>query len=379
MQSHLTRAWVEIDLGALLRNGARIAAHTGSRLLPMVKADAYGLGAVRVACALQELDPWGFGVATIAEGDELRRAGIERPIVVFTPVLPDDFDAARRARLTPALGDAASIRVWQRSGLPWQLAIDTGMNRAGVSWRAASALHDVVAAAPPQGVFTHFHSAERDDGTRQEQERRFADVVAALPVRPEMVHAENSPAAARRGADYHRRWTVARPGVFLYGVGFGADADIAPDPVVAVRARVVDLRVIEPGDTVSYGATFVAERRTRVATLAIGYADGYRRAFSNCGTVLVRGRRARVVGNVTMDMTMIDVTDLSCEVGDVATLVGGEGTELLTIADVAASGGLSPYEMLTGLRGRLPRRYVNEARMEDRAERAQSAGDSRSS
>jgi alanine racemase len=366
MQSPLTRAWVEIDLGALLRNGARIAAHTGSRLLPMVKADAYGLGAVRIACALQELDPWGFGVATVMEGDELRRAGIDLPIVVFTPILAEDFDAARRARLTPALGDADSIRAWQRSGLPWQLAIDTGMNRAGVSWRDVRSLHDVIAATPPQGVFTHFHSAELADGTRREQEKRFAEVVAALPVRPEMVHAENSPAVARRGADYHTQWTVARPGIFLYGVGFGADADVVPDPVVSVRARVVDLRVIDVGDTVSYGATFVAKRPTRIATLAIGYADGYRRAFSNCGTVLVRGQRTPVAGTVTMDMTMIDVTDLSCEVGDVATLVGGDGKELLTIADVAAGGGISPYELLTGLRSRLPRRERNARATRDR-------------
>jgi alanine racemase len=209
-------------------------------------------------------------------------------------------------------------------------------------------------------VFTHFHSAERNDGSRREQEKRFEGVLAALPVRPEMVHAENSPAAANRGAGYHARWTIARPGIFLYGVGFGDDAEMAPEPVVALRARVVDLRTLEAGDTVSYGATFRAERPTRVATLAIGYADGYRRALSNIGTVLVRGRRARVVGNVTMDMTMVDVTEIDCEVGDVATLLGRDGDELLTIADIADAGGVSPYELLTGLRSRLPRRYVHE-------------------
>jgi alanine racemase len=361
MQSQLTRAWVEIDLGALLRNGARIAEHTDSRLLPMVKADAYGLGAVRVACALQELDPWGFGVATVAEGDELRRAGFDQPIMVFTPLLREEFDAVRRARLTPTLGDAESIRVWRRTGLPWHLAVDTGMNRAGISWREVQSLHEVLAAAPPQGVFTHFHSAELGDGSRLEQEARFEEVLASLPVRPEMVHAENSPAAAHRGSTYHKRWTVARPGVFLYGVGFGDGADITPEPVVAVRARVVDRRWVEPGDSVSYGATFRANRRSRIATLAIGYADGYRRVFSNCGTVLVRGNRAAVVGNVTMDMTMVDATEIDCEVGDVATLLGSDGDATLTIAEVAAAGSLSPYELLTGLRARMPRRYLTEA------------------
>ena len=365
MQSQLTRAWVEIDLGALLQNGARVAAHTGSRLLPMVKADAYGLGAVRVACALQELDPWGFGVATVLEGDELRRAGVERPIIVFTPLLVEDFDAARRARLTPALGDARAIRIWQRYRLPWHLAIDTGMNRAGVSWREVGALHELIAAAPPQGVFTHYHSAERDDGSRRDQEERFTKVLDALPVQPEMVHAENSPAASRR-RNSPARWTIARPGVFLYGVGFGDGAAIAPEPVVTLRARVVDLRTIEPGDTVSYGATFRADRPTRIATLAIGYADGYRRALSNIGTVLIRGKKTRVTGNVTMDMTMCDVTNVDCELGDVATLVGRDGGELLTVEDVAAMGGLSPYELLTGLRSRLPRRYVHASDPDER-------------
>jgi alanine racemase len=361
MQSLLTRAWVEIDLGALLRNGARVAEFSSARLLPMVKADAYGLGATRVACALRELDPWGFGVATVAEGDELRRAGIDRPIIVFTPLLIEEFDAARRARLTPTLGTHDAIREWSRTGLPWHLAVDTGMNRAGVSWRDVATLHAAIAAAPPQGVFTHFHSAERGDGSREEQEKRFNAILADLPVQPEMIHAENSPAVVRRGAGAGERWTVARPGIFLYGVGSGDGEQIVPDPVVSLRARVVDVRTIEAGDTVSYGATFRAETPRRIATLAIGYADGYRRALSNIGTVLVRGRRARVAGLVTMDMTMIDVSDVSCEIGDVATLIGADGSDQITVAEVAAPASLSPYEVLTGLRSRLPRRYLNDS------------------
>ena len=360
MPSHLTRAWVEIDLGALLRNGARVAELSSARLLPMVKADAYGLGATRVACALQDLDPWGFGVATVGEGDELRRAGIERPIIVFTPLLVEEFDAVRRARLTPSLGSVEAIREWGRTGLPWHLAVDTGMNRAGVSWRGVAQLHDVIAAWPPQGVFTHFHSAERGDGSREEQERRFAKVVGELPVRPEMIHAENSPAVVRPGVHAKGHWTVARPGIFLYGVGSGDEAEIEPEAVVSVRARVVELRTIEAGDTVSYGGTFRADAPRRIATLAVGYADGYRRALSNIGTVLVRGQRARVAGLVTMDMTMIDVTDLACEVSDVATLIGRDGEDELTVATVAETASLSPYELLTGLRSRLPRRYIND-------------------
>jgi alanine racemase len=321
----------------------------------MVKADAYGLGAVRVARALERLDPWGFGVATIAEGEELRYAAITRPIVVFTPLLVDDFDGAIRATLIPTLGDATAISRWHETGLPWHLAIDTGMSRAGIPWNRVRDLHDVLRTAPPQGAFTHFHSAERNDASRTEQERRFDEAIAAMPERPALLHAENSPAIEHRGPS---PWSLARPGIFLYGVGSGNAPMIEPDPVVAVHARIVDLRMVPAGDTVSYGGTFRAESNCRIATLAIGYADGYRRALSNRGSVLIRGKRAPVTGVVTMDMTMVDVTDIPCEIGDIATLIGEDGDDRIDVAEVAAVGELSPYEVLTGLRGRLPHRYL---------------------
>ncbi|HVX38136.1 MAG TPA: alanine racemase, partial [Gemmatimonadaceae bacterium] len=215
MHSLIRRAWVEIDLGALLRNGAKIAAHSGVPLLPMVKADAYGLGAVRVARALERLQPWGFGVATIVEGEELRAAGITRPIVVFTPLLTEEFDAAIRANLTPTLGDRVSIERWSVYKRPWQLSIDTGMSRAGIPWNRVDELRDLLPMCPPEGVFTHFHSAELTDASREQQERRFADALAKLPVRVPMVHAENGAAVEHRGGS---RWSVVRPGIFLYGV-----------------------------------------------------------------------------------------------------------------------------------------------------------------
>ena len=134
MHSLMRRAWVDVDLGALLRNGTALATRANVPLLPMVKADAYGLGAERVSRTLERLDPWGFGVATVAEAEELRAIAVTRPIVIFTPILPGDFDAAIRANLTPSLSDAASITRWTQTGRPWQLAIDTGMSRAGIRW-----------------------------------------------------------------------------------------------------------------------------------------------------------------------------------------------------------------------------------------------------
>src|SRR5215831_1192792 len=340
------RAWVDVDLGALLQNGTAYAARAGVPLLPMVKADAYGLGAVPVARALERLDPWGFGVATVAEGEELRQSGMTRPIVVFTPLLVDDLGAAAKAGLTPTLGARETIARWRDTGRPWQLAIDTGMSRAGIQWNELGSIADLVEAFPPEGAFTHFHSADVADESRATQEERFTRAIATLPVRPTMLHAENSSAVERRGQS---PWTVARPGIFLYGVGIGVESGLTPCHVATVHARVVDLRVIEDGETVSYGATYRALGRRRIATLGIGYADGYRRILGNHAVALVGGRRAPVVGVVTMDMTMLDVTDVPCEMGDVATLIGRDGDDELTVSDLARFGGLSPYEVLTGL------------------------------
>ncbi|MDB4884895.1 MAG: Alanine racemase [Gemmatimonadetes bacterium] len=350
----MTRAWVEIDLGAMCRNGAAVAARAGVPLLPMVKADAYGLGALRAALALDALDPWGFGVATVTEGDELRRGGITRPIIVFTPILRNEIDALRRADLTPALGDPAVIESWTRTGRPWHLQVDTGMGRAGMRWDQVAEYRELFARSRPEGVFTHFHSAELDDASRDEQEARFDAAIAALPERPPLVHAENGPAVERRAPS---RWSLCRPGIFLYGVpGFDGGA-ITPEPVAAIRARIVELRTVEDGETVSYDATWRAEGRRRIATVPVGYADGYRRGLSSRGTALLSGARIPVAGRVTMDMTMFDVTDTDAALGDLVTLLGQDRDDLITVGDLAAAAELSPYELLTGLRLRLPRRY----------------------
>src|SRR5687767_5425815 len=161
MQDSEKRAWVEIDLGALQRNAAAIAHRARAPLLPMIKADAYGLGAIPVARVLEPLDPWGYGVATILEGLELRAAGIARPILVFTPLGSDELRDVRAAGLTPTLARAEIIERWRsEGGGAWHLAIDTGMSRAGVRWDQIGELSGAIAACPPEGAYTHFHSAE---------------------------------------------------------------------------------------------------------------------------------------------------------------------------------------------------------------------------
>jgi alanine racemase len=358
MKSGQRRAWVDIDLGALQRNALAIAARAGVPLLPMVKADAYGLGAVAVARALESVEPWGYGVATVEEGAELRDAGIDRRIMVFTPLDRDEMHDARALSLIPALSRADSIAWWSEPGnAPWHLAIDTGMSRAGVRWDEVHALGDALRAAPPEGAFTHFHSADRGDGSLEVQEQHFRDAVSALPRRPAVLHTENGAAIERRGRS---PWDIARPGIFLYGVGCGGA--IAPEPVVHLRAHIADIRTLRDGETVSYHASYRAVGTRTIATLSIGYADGVRRALSNRGSAIIRGRLVPIAGIVTMDMTMLDVTDVpGCTIGDVATLIGTDDAATLDIGAVAQIADLSPYELLTGLRGRLHRQYRGAA------------------
>ena len=348
----MTRAWVEVDLGALRRNGAAVAARAGVPLLPMIKADAYGLGALHVALALEELSPWGFGVASATEGEELRRGGITRPIVVFTPILRTEIDALRRADLTPALGDPAVIESWARTGRDWHLQIDTGMSRAGMRWDEVAENRALLERTRPTGVFTHFHSADLENDSRDQQEARFDEALALLPQRPALVHAENGPAVEARAPS---RWSLCRPGIFLYGVATRAHSPLMPEPVASVRARIVEIRTIHEGDTVSYGATWRAPGVRRIATVPVGYADGYRRSLGNRGVALLAGRRIHVVGRVTMDMTMLDVTDTDAALGDVITLLGRDGGDVITVSELAGLGEISPYELLTGLHQRLPR------------------------
>lgn len=349
----MRRAWVDVDLDALRRNALALARRAQAPLLPMVKADAYGLGAVAVARALELLDPWGFGVATLDEAEELRSAGIERRIMIFTPILGGDVEDAMRLRVTPTFGSTEMIMAWHEAGGgAWHLAIETGMHRAGVEWWRVGEVLDAVRASPPEGAFTHFHSADIDDATLDLQEARFREAVACLPDRPRYLHAENSPAIARRAPS---PWDLTRPGVSLYGVGGTVWSGFSPEPVAHLRARVVDLHDVREGESVSYNATWRATGPRRVATLAIGYADGYRRLFANRGEAIVRGRRVPVVGRVTMDMTMVDVTGIDCRCGDVATLLGRADAEHIDINEVAERVDILAYELLVGLKLRAPR------------------------
>ncbi|MES2307113.1 MAG: alanine racemase [Gemmatimonadota bacterium] len=347
------RAWVDVDLDSLVRNARSYAARVGVPLLPMVKADGYGLGAVAVARALAEIEPWGYGVATVDEARELYVNGILRPIVIFSPLVPEMIEYVNAVAARPVIGDLDSLRAWLAQGSgPFHLEIDTGMARAGIRWDDAAMLGEarnlLAEASGWEGVFTHFHSAERNSAATGQQWLRLQGCIDALGRRPPLVHAANS-AAGATGKPYSG--DLARPGIHLYG---GRISGFDSIRVAALRARVVAVRRLAAGDTVSYEATWGVPNATTIATLAIGYADGLSRRLSNGGACELLGHRLRIVGRVTMDHVMIDAGDLPVAIGDVATIFGG----IVTLDEQAALAGTISYELLTALGSRLPRRYL---------------------
>ena len=344
---------LDVDLDALLRNARDYAGRVGVPLLPMVKADGYGLGAVPVARALAALGPFGFGVASLGEAVALRQGGIDRPIVAFQPMLPAAAADFEGAGVRPVIGSLEALDAWvARSEAPFHVEIDAGMGRSGFRWhdadRIAALIERLRSTAGLEGVFTHFSTAE-DPAITAEEWDRFQRVVTALPIRPRLIHAANSAAAQwnRYGGD------LARPGIFLYG---GRAGTLVPEPVATLRGVVHAVRPIRAGDPVSYGRTRLADRDGEVATIGLGYADGVPRALGNTGQVSIQGRSYEIAGRVTMDMTMVVTAAGTVRVGDVATFFGRE----IDLDRQAERAGTISYELLTSVGPRVARRYGDE-------------------
>ncbi|MDI3299526.1 MAG: alanine racemase [Bacillota bacterium] len=371
--------WVEVDL-ASLRHNARVIARRAAprRWWAVVKANGYGHGAREVARVAAGEGALGLCVATPGEALELREAGFELPVLILGWTPPEAVEALVEAgvRLTvfdlrgAELASRAARRLGRTARL--HLKVDTGMTRLGFDAAsgperlAASAEEAARAAAlegvEVEGVFSHLASAESDPEYSRQQVEAFARFLAALAergVRPPRVHLGNTggllyvPEA--RAYDY-------RVGIGLYGydpAGGNRGFEQGLRPALRWRARIAQVRELPAGRRVSYGGTFVTGRPSRLATLPVGYADGLHRALSGRGTVLVRGRRAPIVGRVCMDQVIVDVTGLpGVEAGDVATLIGEEGGERLTADDMAEAAGTISYEVLTSISARVPRRLV---------------------
>ena len=342
----------------------------GQQVLAVVKAGAYGHGAVEIAKRLLRLGADMLGVALVEEGRELREAGIDAPILVMGATFPEQAEAMVSLKLTPAIyslpvAQALSDAAYQRrTTINVHVKIDTGMGRIGTAPEDAP---DLIASLKKlrnisvQGLMTHFADADlRDKQFALKQMDRFEALLKALEavkIKVPVRHAANSAAVL----DFHRAFfTMVRPGLMLYGYNpLEAGARCADlRPVLSLLTRIVFLKKVPAGVPISYGRTFTTKRASTIATLPIGYADGYGRGLSNKGEALVRGARVPVVGRVCMDMCMIDVTDVpAVREGDDVVLIGSQGSERITADDIAAKIGTIAYEVLCGISSRVPRIY----------------------
>jgi len=363
----LRPAWVDVDLDALEGNLAAIRrVAPGMRALAVVKADAYGHGAVAVSRALERAGVEWLGVALLEEGAELRRAGVEVPILVLGTARPTKIALYRRYRLTPTISSLAELALWREWAAgevvpqPVHLKVDTGMGRLGLGVGEVPAALAALRGEPRlrlAGLLSHFAEADDPASPRNAaQEERFAAVLAQLAPGERdgiEVHMANSAAALSRSS---AQLTLVRLGIALYGLDPLARArDLVP--VMAVAASIVQVREVPAGTPLSYGGRTVTRRRSRIAVVPVGYADGYAWRLTGSAEALVRGRRVPVAGSVTMDMTLLDVTDTGGEVGEEVVLLGRQGSEEVSAAELARRAGTISWEILCHLGLRLPRRY----------------------
>lgn len=350
---------LRVDLSAIAHNSRVLKDTVGEkvRMMAVVKANAYGHGLVPVAkTALMNGASW-LGVAVPEEGRKLRQAGVSAPILVLGNVNPEGVDIAAGYGLTQTVFDLPGVALLARSGrdIDVHLKIDTGMNRIGARTEAeVKTVLEALKNAPNlhlTGAFTHFADADNpDDAFSRQQFDRFQRLCALLPDGL-LLHAAASDASLRFP---WARLDMVREGIALYGCIEGYE-DLALRPAMRLETRVAYIKEIAAGDTVGYGRAFTAERAMRVATLPIGYGDGYPRACSGKASVLLHGQRCRVLGRVCMDQLMVDVSDLpEIHQGDTAVLMGRQGDQEITAAELARWAGTISYEILLSPHARVP-------------------------
>ena len=368
----LTRPTVaEIDLKALAYNLNGVRRKIGRRVAVMgvVKANAYGHGIVEVARFLEGEKIDYFGVANPEEGVVLREAGMAAPIHVFT--LPSKLQASLFGPydLEPTVCSQYEATLLntqaQRAGktIPLHLKIDTGMNRIGIEWKELSKLLGVLGKLRHleiKGVYTHFAMADvRDKSFSKLQLAEFHQALEVLHkegVSTEFIHCAGSAGILDLPESY---FSMVRPGIMLYGYYPSCETSesVSLKPVLSLKSRVSLVKWIDPGESVSYGRRHIAKRKTKIATLPLGYADGYMRALTGRSTVLIGNGRFPTAGTICMDQLMVDVGSADVRVGDEAVLIGQQRRERITAWDLAATLGTIPYEICTNISSRVPRIY----------------------
>lgn len=367
----------EIDLAALRHNYYQVkkAVPAGSGLLAVVKADAYGHGFMDISRELEALGVTAFGVAFLAEGIQLRKSGIDRPILLLGGIYPGQEKKCVGFNISTAVFsldqarvlDDAARKLYRKAKI--HLKVDTGMGRLGIRHGEAAAFFRELKGLKNlelEGIFSHFASADELDDEGSGYTARQAEIFAAVlqeatrqGFAPTFVHIANSAAAFSRDFPF---CNLARPGIVLYGALPSADfqGKINVKPVMRLKSRIAMLKWVEPGTSISYARRYVAGKKTLVASVPVGYADGYCRALTNKGEALVRGERARVAGTVCMDWIMLDVTDIAgVAVGDEVTLLGCDNQgNCIHAEELAAWSGTIAYEIFCGISKRVPRVYI---------------------
>jgi alanine racemase len=360
--------FVEVDLDAI-RHNVRLLKPEQAELLAVVKADGYGHGAAEVARAALSAGATRLGVALVEEGLALRESGIEAPILVLTELPAGSEKDALAGGLTPSVytqdGVAAVAEASGALGRPAavHLKVDTGMHRVGVwppSATGAVARTVLDAGLELDALWTHFAAAEEDDASTREQLRLLLEVRDALAsdgIRPRLLHAANS-AATIRFPETHL--DLVRPGAAMYGLdpGGGVGPAFGLKPALTLRSAVAMVKRVDAGERLSYGWRYTLARPATVATVPIGYADGYPRGLSSKADVLIRGKRRRVAGTVTMDQIVVDCGGDEISVGDEVVLLGAQGTERITAEELAAHVGSIGYEIVAAIGERVPRVHL---------------------
>ncbi len=364
-----------VDLGALARNLEQVRRRLDAicQIIAVVKADAYGHGAVRVVRTLESLGISRFGVATLDEGIALREAGVRSHILLMGALFPEQFSDVIAHDLTPVLFESslsdefAKHLAGRSTPYPVHLKIETGMGRLGLDPEEAAALLQSPVfrgSLKAEGLMTHLADSDNADPsytvTQLERFRAVIRYAQAEKLSPPLIHVANSGAILGHP---EARFTAVRPGIMLYGYHTATHLNPAPQlhPVMSLTTRVVQVRKLKAGESTSYGRTYVVRRPSRIAVLPLGYADGYSRLLSNKAEVLINGKRAPVVGRVCMDMSMVDVTDVpGVSAGNEVTVIGRQESQQITASDLAAWQGTIAYEVLCKIGNRVTRIYKED-------------------
>ncbi len=356
-----------VNLEAVSSNLQSVRRKSGKKILAVVKAAAYGHGAVKVSETLVREGVEMLGVATIEEGIQLREAGIKTPVLVLGSVYPfDNYRQVIKYDLTPIIASLESAEFLEKTAAKYSavvsahMKVDTGMGRIGVGGGNASALWEKINSSPhinAEGVYTHLPRADEDLIYTSRQLKNFKQISGSLTPRPKLVHASNTAGIINFSPSF---LNMVRPGLALYGLypHKTSGDSIKLQPALTFKSAVIFLKTIPKGTPVSYGGTWKAPRDSKIATICAGYADGYRRDLSNSAHILIRGRRCPVVGRVCMDMIMVDVSSLpEVKIGDEAVLLGRQGEEEVSAEEIASLCKTVNYEITCGISSRVPRVY----------------------